>query len=139
MKKHKKFLATVLAAAFLLTAGGCGSQGAAEDNTSQYSDGKLDLNSTKVKQKTAVIQDLINKHFLYDIDPAKQEEAYYDSLLRGLDDKYAVYYTPQEYAHIMEDDAGEYVGIGVTVSKWGGLCGGTHRRKPCGGSRIRGR
>ena len=117
MKKHKKFLATVLAAAFLLTAGGCGSEGAAEDNTSQYSDGKLDLNSTKVKQKTAVIQDLINKHFLYDIDPAKQEEAYYDSLLRGLDDKYAVYYTPQEYAHIMEDDAGEYVGIGVTVSK----------------------
>ena len=121
MKKHKKFLATVLAAAFFLTAGGCGSDGdskeVTENNMSQYKDGKLDLNSAKVKQKTAVIQQLIDDNFLYDIDPEKQEEAYYDALLRGLNDKYAVYYTPVEYAHVMEADEGEYVGIGVTVSK----------------------
>ena len=37
--------------------------------------------------------------------------------MAGLDDPYSVYYTPEEYQELLEEDEGEYVGIGATVSK----------------------
>ncbi|MBQ7425508.1 MAG: S41 family peptidase, partial [Lachnospiraceae bacterium] len=43
--------------------------------------------------------------------------SYFDGIMAGLDDPYSVYYTPEEYQQLMEDDSGEYVGIGATVQK----------------------
>ena len=37
--------------------------------------------------------------------------------MAGLDDPYSVYYTPDEYAELMEDTSGEYVGIGAVVTQ----------------------
>ena len=124
MRKLRRSLAAGLALAFLLTAGGCGSAGQSEDQSEvqgSASDsngpGGVNIYSDAVRQKTGVIQQLIDKNFMYEIDPEKTEEAYYDGLLRGLGDKYATYYTPEEFAKVREEDEGEFVGIGVTVTK----------------------
>lgn len=124
MRKLRRSLAAGLALAFLLTAGGCGSTGQSEDQSEvqgSASDsngpGGVNIYSDAVRQKTGVIQQLIDKNFMYEIDPEKTEEAYYDGLLRGLGDKYATYYTPEEFAKVREEDEGEFVGIGVTVTK----------------------
>ena len=37
--------------------------------------------------------------------------------MKGLDDPYSVYYTQEEYEKLMEEDSGEFEGIGATVSK----------------------
>ena len=102
MRKLRRSLAAGLALAFLLTAGGCGSTGQSEDQSEvqgSASDsngpGGVNIYSDAVRQKTGVIQQLIDKNFMYEIDPEKTEEAYYDGLLRGLGDKYATYYTPE--------------------------------------------
>jgi carboxyl-terminal processing protease len=39
----------------------------------------------------------------------------YAGLIEALDDPYAKYYTPEEYAKLQEDSSGEYAGIGVVV------------------------
>jgi carboxyl-terminal processing protease len=37
--------------------------------------------------------------------------------MEGLDDPYSVYYTEEEYDQLMEDDSGEYCGIGAVVTQ----------------------
>ena len=43
------------------------------------------------------------------------EDYIYKGYIAGLDDPYAAYYNAEEYAQLMEEDSGEYRGIGVTV------------------------
>ena len=118
MKKSKKFLAVLLTAAVFFTAGGCGDGKQEEDTGSAASQSSgFDMNSDEVQRKTEIIQSLIEKNAFNENDKEKQEKYYYNSLLAGLNDRYAVYYTAEEYARVQEDDGGEYVGIGATVSK----------------------
>ena len=118
MRKLKRILVLALAAGLMMSAGACGNSG---EETSENADAGnaagFDINSQKVQDKTRVIESLINNNFYYETDPEKREAAYYKGLMYGLDDKYATYYTPEEFARVREDDEGEYVGIGATVSK----------------------
>ncbi|MEG1525139.1 MAG: S41 family peptidase [Clostridia bacterium] len=61
----------------------------------------------------------IQKHF-YFLDESTDETAIVDSALRGmmagLNDPYAQYYTEQEYNSMLQVDAGDYVGIGISVA-----------------------
>ena len=115
--KKSKILAVSLAA--VMTAGllaGCGSEEelttAAANETDGFNAYSLD-NMKKVK----TIENLINNYFYYEQDDAKREEGFYDGILSGLDDPYSVYYTPEEMKRLAEDDSGEFVGIGASVSK----------------------
>ncbi|MCR5226467.1 MAG: S41 family peptidase [Eubacterium sp.] len=124
-RKKKKLLCLGLAAAMLMIAG-CGSGSNVNDSsssdreptsTSDASGGGFDENSKDVKKKTAEIEKYIEQLYYFDVDDEKREESYYDGIMEGLDDRYSVYYTKDEYEKLMEDDSGEFEGIGATVSK----------------------
>ncbi|MBO5610628.1 MAG: S41 family peptidase [Eubacterium sp.] len=126
-RQMKKLMCLGLAAAMLVSAG-CGTGAGVTDDTasdrkpansakSDESKDGFDENSKDVKKKTAEIEQYIDKLYYFDIDDEKREESYYDGLMEGLDDRYSVYYTKDEYEKLMEDDSGEFEGIGATVSK----------------------
>ena len=112
---------------FAMTAGlaGCGSGSGAQDTTESSessstgtsASGEFDENSKETEKKVKQIESLIDKYFYFEEDAEKREESYYDGIMAGLDDPYSVYYTPEEFERLQEDDGGEYVGIGATVSK----------------------
>ena len=122
MKRWKRGLILTLTGAMLLSAGGCGSSDGQSgwlpnSSESQETKTEFNLNSVDVQKKTNIINQLIENNFYYELDPEKQETEYYKGLIKGLNDKYATYYSPEEYKRVTEDDSGEYVGIGATVSK----------------------
>ena len=78
---------------------------------------EFDPGSSDVKKKTEEIEQYIDELYYFDTDKEKQEESYYEGLMEGLDDVYSTYYTKEEYEEMMEDDSGEFEGIGATVSK----------------------
>lgn len=70
-----------------------------------------------VQKKIKEIERYIDKGFYFDTDKDYQEEAIYDGIMQGLDDPYSVYYTKEEYNKLMEEDSGEYSGIGAVVTQ----------------------
>lgn len=70
-----------------------------------------------VADKVDSINHLIDQYYYFNIERDTQEEALYDGIMAGLDDPYSVYYTPDEYAELMEDTSGEYLGIGAVVTQ----------------------
>ena len=68
-------------------------------------------------EKVNTILAYLNKYFLYDFDENIVENGIAKGLMEGLGDKYACYYTADEFNSLMEDNAGEYVGIGVSVTQ----------------------
>ncbi len=129
--KSKKILGSFIVSAMIVTSlSGCGKGDLSNVKNGNASvDAKLngenasateapfDIDSKDTKKKTNEIEGLIEDYFYFDEEPSKQEEKYYDGILDGLDDPYSVYYTKEEYDKLMEDDSGEYCGIGATVSK----------------------
>ncbi len=77
----------------------------------------FDPNSERIKSKTEELEKFINSTYYFDVDEDKQEEAYFDGILEGLDDPYSAYYTKEEYEDLQEDNSGQYQGIGAVVSK----------------------
>ncbi len=75
------------------------------------------LNTDRIIQKLSAIQMLTDKYYLEDYDSEDTENGIYTGFVRGLDDPYSTYYTKEEYKQMMEEDSGEYRGIGVTVGK----------------------
>ncbi len=71
------------------------------------------LNS--IEDKLEVIQTLVDQAFLYDVDKDTLATEVYRGYMKGLQDDYAAYYTKEEYDQMMEEDSGEYYGIGVTL------------------------
>lgn len=71
----------------------------------------------EVEDKVEEINSYIDAYFYFDIEEESQEEAIYDGILAGLDDPYSVYYTEEEFADLMEENSGEYVGIGAVVTQ----------------------
>lgn len=122
MKKKKREMraaSLLLAGTFALTLlTGCGfSAGKSKSASATGTDAAFSEDSRETRKKTSEIEDLIQDKFYFKEDPEKREEGYYDGLMQGLDDPYSVYYTPEEYQKLQEDDGGQYVGIGATVSK----------------------
>lgn len=76
---------------------------------------KLDME--QVEGKVNLLEDIINKRFLYETDLKELESGLYRGLMSGLDDPYAVYYDETEYKELQESVSGTYCGIGVMVSQ----------------------
>lgn len=76
---------------------------------------KLDMK--QVEGKVNLLEDIINKRFLYETDLKELESGLYRGLMSGLDDPYAVYYDETEYKELQESVSGTYCGIGVMVSQ----------------------
>ena len=115
-------------ALILATFSGCGSNDSGDAKKNKWDDEKIEEavsdseenfseDSKEVKKKTAEIEKYIDNLYYFDTDDEKREESYYDGIMAGLDDRYSVYYTKEEYEKIKEDDSGAFDGIGATVSK----------------------
>lgn len=76
---------------------------------------KLDYN--KIEEKTSILQEYIDRYFLFDEDMTKLEDGIYAGMMNGLGDPYTVYYTKEEYKALNEDTEGKYSGIGAVVSQ----------------------
>lgn len=93
--------------------------------------GRLDLNSAiktgssqvtdeqaeKIKDKVNLLSAYIDKYYLNNIDYEKMADSIYKGILNGLDDKYAAYYTKDEYKDISEKSSGVFCGIGAHMSQ----------------------
>ena len=125
---RKRLLAVVLSSALVLGLSGCtapwnkdkeGKKGGGSINidTEGKSTGGNVLDDDAVNEKIDEINRYIDSYFYFEKDPEKQEEAIYDGIMEGLDDPYSVYYTKEEYDELMEEDSGEYVGVGAVVTQ----------------------
>ncbi len=68
-------------------------------------------------EKLSTILAYLNQYFLYDYDEEVIEDGLAKGLLEGLGDKYATYYTKEEFEQLMQENAGNYTGIGVSVTQ----------------------
>ena len=77
------------------------------------------LNFENVTKKLEQIQDIIDKKYLFEekIDTSEEEAGIYQGFLSGLNDPYAVYYTPDELTSFLDETNGSYCGIGALVSR----------------------
>ncbi len=76
-----------------------------------------EINFDSIVEKEELLLKLLDLYYYYDMDMKELEEALCDGILKATDDKYAAYYTAEEYAEISEKNSGEYCGIGVTVQQ----------------------
>ncbi len=91
---------------------------AAATSVFRYSGGGASGGSTSFsgyEEKLGTIKDYLDRYFLWDIEDSAIEEGLADGLMGALGDKYAVYYTPEEFNDLMESVSGEYAGIGVSI------------------------
>ena len=105
-------MALVLVSALCMTLVGCDYEIRKKSDVS--SQGMYDK---EVEDKVEEINGYIDAYFYFETDQELQEEAIYDGIMAGLDDPYSVYYTADEYADLMEENSGEYVGVGAVVTQ----------------------
>ena len=75
------------------------------------------INNLSILKKLLVLEGCVEQYYLDEVDGEKMETGIYRGYLSGLSDPYSTYYTKEEYDQMMEEDSGEYVGIGITVMK----------------------
>ncbi|WP_294150989.1 S41 family peptidase [uncultured Clostridium sp.] len=94
-----------------------GNSGAEANAAGQAGNEKIDME--RVNRKIGELQSLIDKKYLFEdkIEVGKEESGIYSGFLYGLNDPYAVYYTPEELASFMDETNGSYCGIGAMVSQ----------------------
>jgi carboxyl-terminal processing protease len=76
-----------------------------------------DFLNIKSIAKVKTISGLIDKYYYKDISDSKKETGVYKGLMKAMDDPYTEYMTPSEYKEQQQETSGEYVGIGISVSK----------------------
>lgn len=67
------------------------------------------------QEKLDTIQSYLDAYYLWDIDPEMIEDGLASGLLSGIGDKYAKYYTKEEFDNLMEETSGSYGGIGISI------------------------
>ena len=96
-------------------------------NSTQHSGSSYPQNDTvvisraeyeKYKQFSEMTEliDIIDSEFYEEPDHEKMMDTAAEGLMAALDDPYTFYYTPEEFQAMLEDDEGNYVGIGVYIS-----------------------
>lgn len=72
-----------------------------------------------IEDKLDAIDKTISNYYLNgdEIDPGKLEEGIYAGYVAGLEESYSTYYTPEDFADVMEATSGSYSGIGAYVSQ----------------------
>lgn len=83
------------------------------------STGRLEQRYDEIEEKIDKIDKLISSYYLNpeDIDLDKLEQGIYAGYVAGLEEDYTTYYTPEEFASVMESTSGKYSGIGAYVSQ----------------------
>ena len=81
-------------------------------NNLDYDGSVVDENTL---EKLASLETIIDKSYYFDTSDENMQNGLYAGLIEALDDPYAKYYTPEEFAKLQEDSSGEYAGIGVVV------------------------
>lgn len=88
-------------------------------NTSKNDEGMLSYNGSVVDEdtlkKVSSLERVIDSYYYFDTSDEDLQNGMYAGMIEALDDPYAKYYTPEEFAKLQEDNSGEYAGIGVTV------------------------
>ena len=81
--------------------------------------GRLGQRYDEIEEKIDKIDKLINSYYLNpeDIDLDELEQGIYAGYVAGLEEDYTTYYTPEEFASVMESTSGKYSGIGAYVSQ----------------------
>lgn len=80
--------------------------------------GSGELNLVSIDAKMKEIERLIDNTYLYDADKQDMTDGMFMGMVYGLtDDKYSAYYSKSVYDEEKKRLTGNYVGIGVTVSK----------------------
>ena len=67
------------------------------------------------QEKLDTIQMYLDNYYLYDLDEEQMENALAAGLLNGIGDKYAKYYSKEEFDQLMEETSGSYGGIGISI------------------------
>ncbi len=137
MRKIRMQLAALLLAVMAVTAIGGSAYltpvYAAEKTTGASTTGENALSEEKkesYRPTLAYFAEVIDTYYLYEVDPDLLVQKTLDSLEKNdsvetavkkmvdlLEDKYSQYYTPEEFKAVMDSTLGNYVGIGVAVSK----------------------
>ena len=78
-----------------------------------------DILNRETEQKLRIMRQLIDSKYLYGdaISDENLQEALMKGYVNGLGDPYSVYYDKEETQALMESTSGEFVGIGVVLSK----------------------
>lgn len=95
-----------------------GSQVRSEKNTASGTVNVGDSDEAKkFESKYSYIKGLIDGVYLNESDEQKMYDYMLMGMVASLEDPYSVYYTPEEFAALMETTSGSYCGIGTTVSQ----------------------
>ena len=84
----------------------------------EYYNSRLDeLEALETRySKLKSVADIVDKYFVGEYEEADAIEVALAGYVAGLDDVWSAYYTAEQTASIEEDEANQYVGIGVTYS-----------------------
>ncbi|MCF0145598.1 MAG: S41 family peptidase [Eubacterium sp.] len=73
--------------------------------------------SLEAMKKVSETENILRKKYIEEIDESGQTDAMIAGLVSGLGDKYAAYYTEQDYEDMKRKHAGLTKGIGITVAQ----------------------
>lgn len=107
----KRVIALIAMGALSLSLVGC------ENIFSKKEESSSGIYDKEVEKKVDEINGYIDQYFYFEQDEEAKEEAIYDGIMAGLNDPYSVYYTEEEFQQLMEENSGEYVGIGAVVTQ----------------------
>lgn len=68
------------------------------------------------EDKVEIIEAYIDAYYIGEVDEEALEAGLLSGLLTGLDDDYAAYYTAEEMEDLLEENSGEYAGIGISIT-----------------------
>lgn len=83
----------------------------------KWDENGMSKEAVEIKDKAEILSSYINRFYLNDIDYGKMGDIIYKAMVSGLDDKFAAYYTKDEYKDISEKTKGEFCGIGAYISQ----------------------
>ncbi|MDF2684864.1 MAG: carboxyl-terminal processing protease, partial [Clostridia bacterium] len=78
------------------------------------------INSSSVNNKIIEIKNLIDKNAIMEFDEDEAEFNALYSYVRTLEDNYATYFEPEEYADYIDEGKGNFTGIGLYVQAQSG-------------------
>ena len=67
------------------------------------------------EEKIDTILKYLDAYYDGEVDEQMIEDSIADGILSGIGDKYAKYYSKEEFDRMMEDSSGEYSGVGISV------------------------
>lgn len=73
------------------------------------------LTDYRTLSKLDEVQNLIEQHFLNDVDSGELSSYLFKGAAAGLEDPYASYYSEEELESVLDSSRGEYRGIGTTL------------------------